>query len=318
MREKSDGAELPPLLAVVGPTASGKTSLAVRAAELCRGEVVSADSVQVYRHFDIGSGKPTEEERRGIPHHMLSVVDPEEEMDASLFAEAANRRIQDIRDRGKLPIVCGGTFLWTKALLFGLAPAPPKDDAIRARHQRLADEQGRAVLHTQLMAVDPASAERLNPNDLVRVSRALEVHELTGIPLSEFHRRHGFGRPRYRTSLLGIRHSPERLTQRIEARVVDMLQRGWLDEVRDLERRGYGSSRPMASVGYRQVHAALMAGGAIDSSALTDEVVRATRVFARRQRTWLREQPVHWLESDQAASSVPGLEAWLAQSGLVP
>ncbi len=300
LSEKLVDAELPLLIAVVGPTASGKTNLAVRLAERYDGEVVSADSVQVYRYFDIGSGKPTAEERRGIPHHLIDVIEPNDEMDASLFADAASRCIEEIRGRGRLPIVCGGTFLWTKALLYGLAPAPPKDDAVRERHRLFAEERGRAALHEQLAQVDAASAARLNPNDFVRVSRALEVHELTGVPLSVFQQQHGFSRPRYRAHFIGIRHEREALAQRIEARVVSMFEQGWLDEVRDLVRRGYGDSRAMSSVGYRQVKAALDAQTPVMLADLVQEIARVTRVFSRRQRTWLRERPVQWLDPRSA------------------
>ncbi len=298
---KLDDAELSPLVVVVGPTASGKTSLAVQLAERYHGEVVSADSVQIYRYFDIGSGKPTVDEQRDIAHHLIGIIEPDQEMDASLFAQAAVSRISDIRSRGKLPIVCGGTFLWTKALLYGLAPAPPKDDEIRARHQRLAEEHGRAFLHAELERVDRQSAQRLNPNDLVRVSRALEVVELTGVPLSVFQRQHGFAKPRYRARLVGIRHERDALAERIEKRVVAMFARGWLDEVRDLIGRGYGSSRPMTSVGYRQVKAVLDAGTPIDLPQLVRDIAQVTRVFSRRQRTWLREHPVEWLDPERAA-----------------
>lgn len=288
------------LLVVVGPTASGKTALSIALAEQLNGEVLSADSVQIYRYFDIGSGKPTLQERRGVPHHLIDELDAHTPIDAAQFAARAEQGIAEVRRRGKLPIVCGGTFLWVRALLHGLAPAPPKDDALRAQHQTLVEQQGRAALHQKLMDVDAVSAQRLAPNDFVRVSRALEVFQLTGKTMSELQAIHGFKERRHRAVLVGIQHTPEELTTRIATRVADMFERGWLAEVRTLRERGYQQTRAMNAVGYREVNAALEQSGEPDLAALSAAVVQKTRVFARRQRTWLREQPVTWLSIAQA------------------
>jgi tRNA dimethylallyltransferase len=279
----------------VGPTASGKTELAVRLAETRGGEIVSADSIQVYRRFDIGAGKPSADERARALHHLVDVLEPDQPIDAAGWAVRAALVIDEIRARGREPIVCGGTFLWVKALLFGLADAPAADATIRARHRARADAEGRAALHADLAAVDPESARRLAPNDLVRVSRALEVHELTGVPLSRWHAEHGFRSPRYAARFVGVRREREELDRRIEARVRAMLAAGWVDEVRALLAAGHGTSRAMGAVGYKQVSAAL-AAGPLDMQALALSIVRATRIFARRQRTWLRERPVEWLD----------------------
>ena len=287
----------PELIVVVGPTASGKTALSVALAERLGGEIVSADSVQIYRAFDIGAGKPTDDERRRVPHHLVGAVDPLEHVDAARFAELADRCIADIIDRGKRPIVCGGTFLWIRALLFGLSPTPPGDDAIRARHRDIASTEGREALHARLAEVDRATAERLSPNDFVRVSRALEVAELTGTPLSEWHARHGFREPRYPARLIGVKRTAAELTERIAVRAHAMLAGGWIDEVRALCAAGYGEARAMKSVGYRQIAEAVLRG-TLDSPALEGDIVRATRIFARRQRTWLRDEPVEWLAPD--------------------
>jgi tRNA dimethylallyltransferase len=301
--------QLAPLLLVVGPTASGKTNLSISLAKQLNGEIISADSVQIYRHFDIGSGKLGLHERQEIPHHLIDELDAHTPIDAAQFAERAEQRIADVRQRGRLPIVCGGTFLWVRALLYGLAPAPAKDEALRDQHRALIEQQGRAALHRQLAEVDPASAARLSPNDFVRVSRALEVFQLTGKPISELQAQHGFRQPKHRAVLLGIKHSPEALTMRIEARVHDMFQRGWLAEVQSLRERGYQDTRAMASVGYREVNAALQQTSTPDQAQLALSVVQKTRVFARRQRTWLREQPVHWLTIEQASTSAVAEQA---------
>jgi tRNA dimethylallyltransferase len=296
---KSEDAELPRAIVIVGPTASGKSDLALRWATRFDGEIVNADSVQIYRHFDIGSGKPSAEELARVPHHLLGTFDPHAEMDASIFAELAIERIREIEARGKIAIVCGGTFLWVRALLFGLVPAPPKDESLRERHRQFVAERGREALHEQLSGVDPASYARLMPNDFVRVSRALEVFELTGKPLSELQQAHGFATPRLNARLFGVAQAREELHRRIAERTLGMFAKGWLDEVRDLIAQGFGDTRPMASVGYREVHQALTSGEQVEISALAEQVSRATRVFARRQLTWLREQPVHWLSPEQ-------------------
>ncbi len=281
------------LLVVVGPTASGKTELAVRLAERLGGEVVGADSVQVYRGFDVGSGKPTAEERRRAPHHLVDVADPLEPFDAQRFAALADQAIADIRARGRVPIVCGGTYLWVRALVRGLAPAPPADPAVRARHAAVAEAEGRAALHARLAAVDPESAARLAPNDFVRVSRALEVWELSGKPQSAWFAEHGFRATRHEARLVGVARPREEIDRRIEARTARWLAEGWVDEVRDLVARGYGEARAMGSVGYRQIQEHL--AGTIPAEDLAGAIVRATRVFVRRQRTWLRDEPVAWV-----------------------
>src|SRR6187549_256272 len=284
-----------PLLVVVGPTASGKTSLAIELCEKYDGEIVSADSVQVYRHFEIGTGKPTPEERARARHHLIDVIEPTEPMDAARFAELAELAIADIRARGKRPIVCGGTFLWVRALIHGLVPAPPADPKLRARHQARVEAVGRAGLHEDLARVDPEAAQRLAPNDFVRVSRALEVYELTGVRMSEWQAQHGFKTARHAARLLGVRREKDELDLRIRARCQAMLAAGWLEEARELAARGYLETRPFASVGYKQVALALQHGDAIDRAELELSIFRATRVFARRQRTWLRDQPIEWL-----------------------
>jgi tRNA dimethylallyltransferase len=284
-----------PVLIIVGPSASGKSALAVELAEQLQGEIVSADSVQLYRRFDIGSAKPSRAERERVPHHLIDELDALDPADAARFVELADARLADIQSRGKRPIVCGGTFLWVKALIYGLAQAPPADAGIRARHRELAERFGRPHLHALLERIDPESHARLGPNDLVRVSRALEVHELTGEPLSRVQAAHGFRAPRHDVRLIGIEHPRPVLHQRIEQRVRDMFEAGWIAEVRGLLADGYADARALRSVGYRQVSEALLAGAPPEPEALIARVVSATRSFVRHQMTWLRDQPVEWL-----------------------
>jgi tRNA dimethylallyltransferase len=283
------------MLAIVGPTASGKTELAIRLAERLGGEIVSADSVQIYHSFDVGSGKPTPEERRRAPHHLVDALDPLEPVDAAAYATLASAAIADVRARGKVAILCGGTFLWVKALLFGLSAAPPASPEIRTRHKDLATGEGRPALHAMLAGVDPQTAARLHPNDLVRVSRALEVYELTGRPMSAWQAEHGFATTRHPARLVAIARDPSALTARVRARILRWLATGWIEEVLKLEASGYGEARAMGSVGYREVRAHVR--GEIGAGDLAESIVRATRVFARRQRTWLNHAEVLWLDA---------------------
>ena len=282
-----------PIVAFVGPTASGKTELAIALAERVGGEIVSADSVQVYRRFDVGSGKPTVDELGRARHHLVGILDPLEPIDAAAYADLAHRAVVDIRSRGKLPIVCGGTFLWVKALLQGLADAPPADETVRARHRNVVETSGRPELHRRLALVDAKAAARLHPNDQVRVSRALEVFERTGETMSALQERHAFRSVRLPSRLVARRWSPEELTARIERRVEGWLEAGWIDEVRGLRDAGYGCARAMGSVGYREVMAHVE--GTLPREGLALAITRATRVFARRQRTWLNHAEVTWV-----------------------
>jgi tRNA dimethylallyltransferase len=281
------------LLCIVGPTASGKTDWALEVCERVGGEIVSADSVQVFRGFDIGSGKPSRDEQARARHHVIDVRDPHETLDAVEFATLADAAIHDIRQRGRVPIVCGGTYFWVRALVLGLAPVPKADAVIRERHRALVETEGTLALHTELARVDAPSAARLHPNDVLRVSRALEIFELSGRPMSEHHGAHGFRTPRIDSVMLGIAATAEALTERIERRVDGWLANGWLAEVEALIAKGYGTSRAMGSVGYAEVFAHL--SGTLPREQLREKIVQNTRIFARKQRTWLKSAPVEWL-----------------------
>ncbi|MSP25309.1 MAG: tRNA (adenosine(37)-N6)-dimethylallyltransferase MiaA [Myxococcales bacterium] len=281
------------LLVVVGPTASGKTDLALSLAERFGAHIVGADSVQIYRAFDLGSGKPSDAARARVPHHLIDQLDPFDHVDAASFAALANAVIAELRSRAQPVIVCGGTYLWVKALLFGLAPGPPRDEAVRNAHNARALREGRASLHAELAQVDPESARRLAPNDLVRVSRALEVFALSGKTQSEWHAAHAFKTAQHRARLIGVARERPELDDRIRRRTREWLEAGFVAEVESLVLRGFGTARAMGSVGYAQVKN--MLDGRLPPAELEDAIVRATRVLVRRQRTWLRDAPVEWL-----------------------
>lgn len=283
-----------PLIAIVGPTASGKSALALKLAAEHDGEIIGVDSVQIYRHFDIGSAKPTAEEMARVPHHLVSTHDPKDAIDAARFADLADTAIADVRARGKTPILCGGAYLWMRAVLHGLVAAPPADEGIRARHRALVEREGRNALHELLVSVDEASAKALHPNDVMRVSRALEIHELTGKPMSELHAAHGFRTPKHEAKLYGVAFTLPELRIRIERRVKQFLADGFVAEVERLVARGYGDARAMGSVGYREVRAHLR--GEISADDLETRIVHSTWIFARRQRTWLKDEPITWVE----------------------
>lgn len=300
-----------PVLVLVGPTASGKTDLALKLAPRLGAEIVSVDSVQIYRHFDVGSGKPNADELARVPHHLISTQDPREPLEASQFRALADDVLRTLRARGKRAILCGGSFLWHRALLYGLAEAPPAQPELRALHSALVEREGRAALHERLEAVDPESAARLHPNDFVRVSRALEVFEATGQKMSDVQAAHGFRNRRYEPLFVGIDWPREEYDARLLARTRSLFERGFIEEVETLIERGLGETRPMGSVGYAQVRAALKSGS-FDHDALIQDVYQKTRVFARRQRTWLRDRIIHWLPPsvlDPRPALAPELEA---------
>ena len=278
-----------PLIVVAGPTASGKSALALRLARERGGEIVSCDSQQVYRGLDLGTAKPSAAERAAVPHHLLDVADPRESYSAAEFARAARLALDDIRARGRLAIVAGGTGLYLRALLHGLFEGPSRDDALRARLERIASRRGDARLHRLLARVDPAAARRIAPRDRVRVVRALEVYFRTGRPISEEHRGGGAPLAGFRPFLVGLAPDRARLRDAVAARTRRMLADGLVDEVRGLLAAGVpADARPLQAIGYRQAMA-VVRGERTEAQAEL-EIVAATMRFAKRQMTWFRHQ----------------------------
>ncbi|MBM4319901.1 MAG: tRNA (adenosine(37)-N6)-dimethylallyltransferase MiaA [Deltaproteobacteria bacterium] len=285
----------PPLLVMVGPTASGKTDLAIELAEALGGEIVSADSVQVYRGLDIGSGKATAEQRARVPHHCLDLVAPDQLFDAASYRRHAEAALADLYARGRLAVVTGGTGLYVRALLFGLLPAPGASPELRARLEEELRRSSVEQLHARLARVDPQLAARLSPRDLPRIQRGLEVHEATGAPLSAWQQQHGFRRQLHPALLFGIRWERELLRERIARRCRAMLATGFLEEVQALRRAGYGPAlRPMQSLGYREMN--LVLDGVLGLEEALQLQIRNTCRYARRQMTWFGSDPqVCWL-----------------------
>jgi tRNA dimethylallyltransferase len=279
----------PRVVCIVGPTASGKSALAVALAERLGGEIVSADSRQVYRDLDVGTAKPTAEERRRVAHHCLDLVDPGTAFDVARFRAAATAAIAGVQRRGRLPVVVGGTGLYVRALLGGLCEAPGASPALRAMLQGMLARQGAAALHRALGAVDPAAAARIALRDTVRSVRALEVALATGVPLSRWQARHRFSDAPYDAVVIGLARTVAELDARITSRARAMIADGFLDEVRRLRQRGLGpGAAGLAAVGYPQMLAQLE--GRLDGEEAFAATVQATRRFAKRQRTWFRRQ----------------------------
>ncbi|HLY38459.1 MAG TPA: tRNA (adenosine(37)-N6)-dimethylallyltransferase MiaA [Candidatus Binatia bacterium] len=289
----------PRIICVVGPTASGKTAVALELAEHVGGEIVSADSRQLYRGLDVGTAKPTAAERARVRHHCLDLADPGEPFDAARFRQAAAEAIDDIAARGRVPLVVGGTGLYVRVLLRGLCPAPSRVPAVRAALEAEAARDGRAALHARLAALDPASAARLAPRDTVRVVRALEVALTTGVPLSRWQAEHAFGERPYDALVLGLERPPAELAQRIAARAREMVAAGFLDEVRGLRTRGID----VDAVGYPEM--AVCVDGRADLESALAATIAATRRFAKRQRTWFAREPgIVWHHPERDAGSI--------------
>lgn len=280
---------LPPrVLVIAGPTASGKSELAARLAESLGAEIVGADSRQVYRYMDVGTAKPTREERELVRHHLVDVVDPDQLYDVATWRSAALTALADIHARGRRAIVCGGTGLYLRSLTRGLFAGPPADEAVRSRLEREEARQP-GSLHARLREVDSASALRIHANDVVRTVRALEVYETTGRALSAWLGEHGLSEKPFETLMLETDIERDELRERIAARSREMVRGGIVEELDGLYARGYPrSTRAFEAIGYRQAGQCL--AGELARDQLAETISIATAQYAKRQRTWLRGQ----------------------------
>lgn len=300
-----------PLLVIVGPTGVGKTEAGIRVARLLNGEVLSADSRQVYRHMDIGTAKPTRAQRAEAPHHLIDLVDPDEGYSAGRFSRDAVRVIAEVRARGRRPIVVGGCGLYVRALLEGFSPVPEVDGGVRERVRAEAARVGAEALHRRLREVDPSSAGRIRPSDRQRIVRALEVYEATGEPMSSWQARPREGGIGEGAVVVGLRMERTALYARIEKRVERMISEGLVEEVERLRGMGYrpeGSA--LGTFGYREVFAHLE--GEMPLAEVVRAIQQETRRYAKRQMTWFRgEGRVRWVDAlspDVAGEIVKELE----------
>jgi tRNA dimethylallyltransferase len=282
-------------VAIVGPTASGKSALGVRLAKKFGGEILACDSTQVYRGFDIGTAKPTVAERSGVPHHLLDVVEPSYAFTAGEFRTRAIEVLSDLRQRARLPILTVGTGLYLRALLEGLADAPARSETLRARLESRADAHSLQYLHRVLRRLDPDAAVRIGSRDRPKMIRAIEVCLLTGRPLTEIHQAGRTPLQGYHPIKIGLQPPRAALYGRIERRVHTMIERGWLDEVSALIGKGVAQdTKPFDFIGYSELSAHLE--GTVTLAAATKAISQSTRRYAKRQLTWFRKEThVHWL-----------------------
>jgi tRNA dimethylallyltransferase len=296
-----------PLVVILGPTAVGKSRIAVDVAKYLGSEILTADSRQVYRGMDVGTDKPTLIAREGITHRLIDLVDPDESFNAGLYRRHAAAAIDECYRRGMLPLLVGGTGLYVRTLLQGLCEAPPSDPLVRARLRHDACEQGSEQLYARLVLVDPLTAAKLHPRDTSKILRALEVYLQSGLPLSSFQSKHGFSERPFSALVIGLNRGREQLYRRIEERIDWQLTHGLVDETQTLLARGYRRDSPaMKGLGYR--HVARYLAGDCSWDDMGSEFKRDTRRFAKRQMTWFRREPeLTWLmieESEPAEQTV--------------
>jgi len=287
----------PPLVAIVGPTATGKSALGIALARRFGGEVVACDSTAVYRGFDIGTDKVPLAQQAGVPHHMVDIADPTEEYSAARYGREAAAVIRAVTARGRLPILVGGTGLYYRALTRGFFPGPARDGALRARLERIADRRGVERLHVLLARVDPVSARRIQPRDRKRLIRALEVYRLTGRPLSDHFVETVSPIPEYDVTTVALRIPDADTRARVEARVEAQFAQGLLDEIRGLLASGVPeTAHPFTGLVYRQALEHLH--GVRDEAATRELIVRENRKYARRQLIWFRKEPnLQWIHA---------------------
>jgi len=287
-----------PLVIICSPTATGKTELAIELASIFGGEILSADSLQVYRYLDVGTAKPSIEQRNKIRHHMIDVVNPDEEFNAAIYAEQARTIIDDLFSQGKPVFVVGGTGLYIRALLRGIIDTPAVDDKIRNHYRELRDLHGKEYLYQLLKRRDAQAALKIKPNDSIRVIRALEVLEQSGESIIEMQKRHSFADCPYATYKIGLQFDREELKNRIVRRTEKMVAAGLLGEVKNLLDRGYsGKLKPLQSLGYKQVIEFL--SGKYDWETALHLIARNTWHYAKRQMTWFAaDKEINWYNPD--------------------
>jgi tRNA dimethylallyltransferase len=286
---------LAPLVVVLGPTASGKSVLGIELAKKLNGEILVCDSTQIYRHFDIGTGKVPPAEQQGIPHHLVDLIEPEEVFTAGEYRRRALAVLADLGKRGKLPIITAGTGLYVRGLLEGLADAPERSEAIRKRLHAIDESRGPKHLHRLLSRLDPESAARIAAPDTQKIIRAIEMRLLAGKPVGEIHRSGRIPLEGYRPLKIGLLPPRDALYARIHSRIDAMVQAGWIEEVAQLISVGIPpDAKPFQFIGYSEWSAYL--AGTLPKKEAVGKIQQATRRFAKRQLTWFRREPnVQWL-----------------------
>lgn len=304
LRPVTDRSLLPKLVIICGPTGVGKTGFAIDLALRFNAEVVGADSMQIYRYMDVGTAKPTAREKAFVAHHMIDIIDPDQNFDAAVYAQQAQTCIDNLILNEKLPLVVGGTGLYIKSLIYGLSKGAAADSTIRQQLRLELSQSGLAGMYVQLLQTDPEAARRIHPNDRYRILRALEVYRLTGQSIDALHKSHGFRSPRFDVLTLGLTMPREKLYKRIDRRVDVMLAEGLKAEVQGLLDRGYSAQlKSMQALGYRHMIAYLQ--NKIPWSQTVAALKRDHRRYAKRQLTWFRAHDgVHWLAPHQLEAAI--------------
>ena len=282
-----------PLLVIVGPTAAGKSALAIYLAEVFKGEIISADSMQVYKGMDIGTARPSDEELARVPHHMLSIIEPGDPFSVGEYVRFVRPVIAGLHKQGKIPVVAGGTGLYVRAIVDGLCDAPEADETLREKLLQEEEQYGKGYLYKRLCEADPVSAKRIKPNDTVRILRALEVYEIMGVPISEIQKTHGFREKLYDCFVIGLTMDRKKLYMNIEERVDSMIEKGLEAEVRGLMDKGKESFILMHGLGYKQIAGYIKGWYSLEDAIKL--LKRDTRRYAKRQLTWFRrDDMIRW------------------------
>ncbi|PMP97245.1 MAG: tRNA (adenosine(37)-N6)-dimethylallyltransferase MiaA [Thermodesulfobacterium geofontis] len=299
------------VIAIVGPTGVGKSEVAIFLGERLKGEIINFDSLQFYKELNIGTAKPEEEERKRVPHHLYDLLELDEEFNAAKFVELADNLIKEIWERGKIPILVGGTGLYLRALEYGLFPIKiPKELREKIRKSAERDLTG---LYEELKKLDPEYAQKISPRDKVRITRALEVIYTSGKPFSEFHKKNPFsGKKRYDIIKIGLNLPRNELYQKINFRVLKMIEKGWIEEVKKLLEKGYSPDlKPFKAIGYKYIIEYLQ--GKIPLKRAIELIQRDTRRYAKRQLTWFKKEPdIYWFSPEEKENILDFLKNKLA------
>jgi tRNA dimethylallyltransferase len=287
------------ILVILGPTASGKTKVSLEIADILKGEIISADSRQIYRFMDIGTAKPVLEERKRIPHHLIDIVNPDEYFSAADYSTKTREAVKDVLGRGKEPIIVGGSGLYLRALVKGIFMGPGRDEKLRSELKEKAEKSGVESLYKELEQKDPEAAKKIGQHNLVRIIRALEVYELTGKKISDLQKNGEYPSEEYDFIKIGLELDRERLYQRIEQRVEQMIKAGLVEEVKSLKEKRYDLRfAPLRTFGYKEIFQYLDGKMSLDEA--KEKIKLETRHYAKRQITWFKkEEEIFWLDAEK-------------------
>ncbi len=308
---KSGTPELPKIIVICGPTGIGKTTSAIKLAAAFSGEIVSADSMQIYKYMNIGTAKPTIEEQKAVKHHLIDIAEPNQNFNAALFSEKAGKIIYRLWQKKIPAFVTGGTGLYIKTLIYGIFKDEKSSNAVKEKIKKEAAEKGLIFLYEKFKKKDPEAAAKIDPNDSYRIIRAITVFEATGKKISSYHKTHGFADKKFTSYKIGLEINRQTLYERINRRVDKMIEQGFIQEIKDLIGKGYSKDlKSMQSIGYKHIIDFLE--GEISLDKALDTIKRNTRRYAKRQMTWFKaDKEIVWLAPDNILKIVPNIRAFL-------